>query len=112
MAKVDLITLSAITASDGSIVATGATLKFDSEFFAASTVVRIKPKLYRNRELFETGYTSIQLIEEQTFPNIFEITFSAEEFYVLTPLTLYGEVGNWLNNYMGGNYFELKIIDE
>ena len=111
MAKVDLLLLSGLTASDGSIVASGATLKFDTEFVAARTDVRITPKLYRNRELFESGYTSIW-ISEQTIPNSFVISFAVDDFYVLTPLKLYEEVGNWLNNYMGGDYFELKIIEE
>jgi len=110
MAKVDLITISAITASDGSIVASGATLKFDSEFFAASTNVRIKPRLYRDRELFEGGFSSIH-IGDDVIPDNFEIPFPEEEFYGLTPLQLYEQVGTWLNNYMGGDYFELKIIE-
>ena len=64
MAKVDLITISAITASDGSVIASGATMKFDSEFLAGSTNINIMPKLYRNRELFESGYTHIHISEE------------------------------------------------
>jgi len=60
MAKVDLITISGLTASDGSFIASGATLKFDSNFFAASTHIKISPKLYRSRELFENGYNYLQ----------------------------------------------------
>jgi len=111
MAKIDLMTISGLTASDGSIVASGATLKMDAEFQAGSTVVRVTPRLYRNRELFESGYTQIWMSED-ILPNDFEINFSEEEFYSLTPLQLYQEVGNWLNNFIGGVYFELKIIDE
>ena len=111
MAKVDLLLISGLTARDGSIVASGATLKFDSEFVASTTDVRITPKLYRNRELFESGYTHIWM-SEQVIPNSFVLSFSEEEFYSLTPLQLYQEVGNWLNNYMGGTYFELQVIDE
>jgi len=108
MAKVDLILISGLTASDGSMIASGATLKFDSEFVASVTSVRITPKLYRNRELFESGYTHIW-ISQQVIPNSFHLEFPEEEFYVLTPLVLYQEVGDWLNNLLGGTYFELLI---
>jgi len=111
MAKVDLLLISGLTASDGSVVASGATLKFDTEFVASSTDVRITPKLYRNRELFESGYTNIW-ISEQTIPNSLVLSFAEEDFYSLTPLQLYTEVGEWLNNFLGAEYFELKIIDE
>jgi hypothetical protein len=110
MAKVDLITISGLTASDGSIVASGATLKMDAEFQAGSTAVRVTPRLYRNRELFESGYTEIRMSED-ILPNDFEITFSEEEFYGLTPLQLYTEVGEWLNTFLGDNYFKLEIIE-
>lgn len=110
MAKVDLILLSGLTATDGSIVASGATLKFDSEFQAASTQIIVRPKLYRNRELFESGYTNIE-ISDEIIPFDFILVLDEEEYYALTPLQLYTEVGNWLNNFMDGTYFELKIID-
>jgi len=109
MAKVDLILISGLTASDGSLVASGATLKFDSEFVAGVTDVRIQPKLYRDRELFESGYTHIWMSEE-ILPDSFMISFPEEEFYVLTPLQLYEEVGNYLNLMLEGEYFELVTI--
>ena len=109
MAKVDLITKSGITASDGSVVESGATLKFDSNFFAASTLIKITPKLYRNRELFESGYREI-FISEQVLPVDFVITLSEEAYYQLTPLQLYEEVKIFLNNLFGREMFEIKII--
>lgn len=110
MAKVDLILVTGITANDGSIVASGATLKFDSEFSAASTRIIVRPKLYRNRELFESGFTNIS-VSEEILPFDFFLELSEEEYYQLTPLDLYGKVGEWLNNYLGGTYFKLKIIE-
>jgi len=111
MAKVDLMTVSGLTATDGSIVTSGATLKFNSEFFAASTNVKITPKLYRNRELFETGFSEIK-ISESIIPIDFMLEFAEEDFYVMTPLVLYQEVGKYLNNMLGADYFELKIIED
>lgn len=111
MKKVDLITTSAMTASDGSVVASGATLKFDSEFMSTTTMIRVQPRLYRNRELFEMGYSEIKMPEE-TIPDSIIINIADEVFYELTPLMLYEEVANSLNNIMGNNMFQLNIIEE
>lgn len=111
MAKIDLITISELTASDGSVIASGATLKFDSEFQAANTKIIVRPKLYRNRELFESGYTNIE-ISNEIIPYDFILEIPVEEFYVLTPLDLYERVGEHLNAMMGDVIFELKIIEE
>lgn len=106
MAKVDLMLMTGLTASDGSFVASGATLKFNSEFVAGTTGIKIFPKLYRNRELFESGYTNIW-ISEEIIPSEIYMELSEEEYYMLTPLALYEKVGLWLNNFLDGTYFEL-----
>ena len=108
MAKIDIITLSGITASDGSVIASGATVKFNSEFSAASTDIRVMLQVYRNRELFESGYTSIQ-ISEETLPYDFMLSIPEEEFYVLTPAILYQEVCDYLNTLIP-DMFEVKIV--
>lgn len=110
MAKVDLLLVTGLTAGDGSVVASGATLKFNSEFEAGSTMIKVFPKLYRNRELFESGYTSI-MMSEDVVPSEIELVLPEDDYYVLTPLRLYEEVGSWLNNFLGGDYFELNIIE-
>lgn len=110
MAKIDIITLSGITASDGSILESGATVKFDSEFHAASTDIRIMLQIYRNRELFESGYGSVQ-IPEETFPYDFILSIPEEEFYVLTPAALYQEVCDYLNENVV-DMFEVQIITD
>jgi hypothetical protein len=53
MQKLNIITLIDFTAVDGSIVASGATVKFDSEMYSSKNVILIRPKIYRNRNLFE-----------------------------------------------------------
>ena len=111
MAKVDLILTSGLTAGDGSIVASGATLKFNSEFEAGNTMINVFPRLYRNRELFESGYTNI-FMSEQIIPPEMRLELTTEEYYVLTPLDLYTKVGEYLNTLLGAEYFELKIIEE
>lgn len=110
MAKVDLILISGLTASDGSLIASGATLKFDAEFLAGNTNIRVIPKLYRNRELFESGFTNIW-VSEQIIPNDFILQLPEEEYYQLTPYQLYQKVGDYLNNLLDGEYFELIVIE-
>ena len=107
--KVDLITLSALTASDGSIIASGATIKFGTNFEAGSTNIRIFPKIYRNRELFESGYTSIQVTKETLPDDIYIQTLTEEDFYTLTPTVIYGIVRDWLNAYYGEDIIEVDI---
>ena len=110
MAKIDIITLSGITASDGSIVASGATVKFDSEFYAASTDIRIMLRIYRNRELFDLGYSAVQ-VSEETLPYDFMLSIPEEEFYVITPTILYQEVRDYLNRLIP-DMFEVQIITD
>ena len=108
MAKIDIITLSGLTAGDGSVIASGATVKFDSEFSAASTDIRIMLQVYRNREVFEMGFSSVQ-IPEETLPYDFILTIPEEEFYVITPTILYQEVCEYLNTLIP-DMFEVVII--
>lgn len=111
MAKIDLLLTSGITAMDGSVVESGATLKFDSEFTAASTSVKIIPRLYRNRTLFENGYSNIPILES-VIPYDFIITIEdINEFYQLTPQQLYERVCVEINNIMGDDYFEISITE-
>lgn len=110
MEKIDLILTSAITASDGSIIASGATMKFDAEFKAGSTDVRIFPKIYRNRELFESGFTNV-LLSEKILPFEFDIHLGEEVYYSLTIYNLYERVKTFVNLLIGGEYFELRTFD-
>jgi len=106
MAKIDIITLTGFTATDGSIIASGATVKFGSEFMVGTTIIKIKPVMYRNRELFEQGFTDVktdELLEE------FYLDLPEEEYYVLTPSKLYEEVCNYLNSWIGADVFEVNI---
>lgn len=108
MAKIDLMLVTGLTANDGSIIASGATLKFNSEFYAGTTDINIKLKLYRNRELFESGFTNVECFE---FPHDIIVALPEEEYYVITPLILYGKVRDEINAHLGGEYFELIIIE-
>ena len=108
--KIDLITLSALTSSDGSIVASGATVKFQTLFELGTTNFRIYPKIYRSIELFELGYLPV-VFDEQDFPNeIYFNTLTENEFYNITPEKLFTIVKNKLNEYYGAAIFEVKII--
>lgn len=107
MAKIDILTLTGFTATDGSFIASGATIKFTSEFQVANTDIIIRPKVFRNRELFDMGYSNVEtneIIDE------FVLTIPEEEYYVLTPAILYQEVCEYLNSIAGVEKFKIKII--
>ena len=110
MAKIDIITLTGLTASDGSMIASGATVKFNSEFQIGSTAVLVRPAVYRSRELFEEGYSAIETELTSNPNNEFEIHYEETEFYVLTPQQLYDDVCEYLNESFGMEAFEVVII--
>lgn len=110
MAKIDLITLSGLTASDGSIISSGATIKFSTNFEIGNTNVRVYPQIFRNRELFELGFKHVEVTKETLPDDIYIQTLTEEEYYVLTPQKLYEIVRDWLNNYYGGEFVEINII--
>ena len=107
MAKIDIITLTGLTANDGSEIASGATVKFSSEFRVGRTRVMVRPEIYRNRELFEAGYR--QIISDD-IPNEFQLVYNETEFYVITPQQLYDDVCDYLNDLFGVTAFEVVII--
>jgi len=108
MAKIDIITLTGLTAIDGSVVVSGATVKFETLFFIGTTDVEIRPRVFRSRELFEMGYQPVKTIE---LPNDFKLLVPEAEYYTLTPTILYEEVRDYLNNLFGANVFEINIIN-
>ena len=107
MAKIDILTLTGLTAIDGSVIASGATIKFESEFMVANTNIIIRPKVYRSRELFDAGYSNV---ETRDIPFDFILQLPEEEYYVLTPMILYERVRDYLNNLFGEEAFEINII--
>ena len=106
MAKIDIITLTGFTASDGSILASGATVKFSSEFMIGNTRIIVRPKAWRNRTLFEDGY---DFVETREIPQEMVLEIPEEEYYVLTPTALYEVVKDELNAHFGYTWFEVQI---
>lgn len=109
--RIDLITKTGLTASDGTLIPSGATIKFQTVFQIGTTDVKIYPKIYKNREYFESGYTSMQ-VSTETLPD--DITLRGiliNEFYQLTPEIIYGKVRDYLNSYYGNDIIELIIIN-
>lgn len=107
MAKIDIISLSGLTAEDGSIVASGATIKFETIFFIGTSNIEIRPRVFRSRELFENGFKSVRVLE---LPTDFVLAVSDDEYYVITPQRVYELVNEYLNTLLGENMFEIKII--
>lgn len=107
MARIDIITLTGLTAVDGSIVASGATVKFEAIFFIGSNIVEIRPRVFRNREIFEQGFEYVKTKELMTD---FRLNVPDEEYYTITPQILYTKVKDTLNAYLNANVFEINII--
>ena len=78
MAKIDLITLSGLTAIDGSVIASGAIVKFETLFFIGTTTIEIRPRVFRTRELFESGFDYVKTIE---LPTDFKLNVPEAEYY-------------------------------
>ena len=106
MAKIDIITLTGFTATDGSIILSGATIKFNSEFNVRTTNIMIRPKIYRSRELFDNGFDEVQTNQ---IPREFILVLPENEFYVLTPTILYQKVCDYLNRLFGVTLFQIII---
>jgi len=103
MAKIDVISLVEMTALDGSVVLSGATVKFETQFFIGSTTIEFRPRTYRSILLYESGLEPVRVSE---IPNdYFRIQLPEAEFYSITPLILYEKVKDYLNNYTGGESF-------
>lgn len=91
--KIDIVTLTGLTATDGSIIDAGAVIKFETIFpiGIAGFIARIK--VYRNREIFEAGYDGISLYKIED-----EITqILGAEFFDLTPTVLNQRVAEHIN---------------
>lgn len=108
MAKINLITLTGFTAVDGSIIASGATIKFSTEFNIRTTNVMVRPKMFRNREIFDLGFDDVKAKE---FPSEFILQIPEAEFNTLTPVILYEKVRDYLNNLYGVTIFEIIYTD-
>jgi hypothetical protein len=107
MAKIDLITLKELTAVDGSIILTGATIKFSSEFLVKSNHILIRPKIYRSRSLFDQGYDEVvsdDILKE------FTLKLPEEEFYSLTPMILYEKVMTYINTWFDDEFLKINIV--
>jgi len=107
--KIDIISLSGLTAVDGSTISSGATIKFETVFRAGSSDVQFILETYRNRELFEAGYKKVKTIE---LPEDINVSIPDNVYYTITPFQIYETVKNSLNQIMGSEYFEIKIIEE
>lgn len=94
---------SGLTSSDGGLITSGI-LKFESRFLVGTTNVLIVPKLYRSRAIFEVGYKFIEILD---YPREFYLNFTSEEFYLITPATLFAKVLEFMNNTLRTTAFEI-----
>ena len=109
MAKIKLITVTGLTAGDGSYVASGATVKFQTNMMINGDVF-IYPRLYRSDEAFESGYTSINMKEEDFPYEVLLIVLDNDGLYNFSISQLYTKAKNTLNTVMGGDYLDVVTI--
>lgn len=112
MNEVYLITLSGLTASDGSLIESGAIVKI-STMFELNQNIRVYLKIYRNLEIFKNGYSPIQ-VNGNILPDNIYFTDLINDYYSLTIEQLYTIVCNWLNDFYKSEMFKIEnnIIEE
>lgn len=108
MSKITLITVTGLTASDSSYVASGATVKFDT-ILQANGEVRVYPKIYRDETAYLSGYTYVYMRSEDFPDDIIIATLDDDGLYNLTTTQLYTKVKNELNAVLGGTYVDVQI---
>ena len=107
--KIDLITLSGMTATDGSYVASGATVKIKFETSMENTQIVFHLRIYRSSEFYESGYTGIRVMD---LPEFIILEPSIGEFYELTMLKIYEMMRDELNAHYEKYYFEIEITED
>lgn len=108
MAKISLRTITGMTASDGSEILSGATVKFDT-ILHPNGIVEILPRIYRSETAFASGYTFI-LMRDEDFPSTLVIAnLNPDLMYTVTMTQLYNAARNYLNDFLGGTYLAVFI---
>ena len=112
MNTLELITTSGLTASDGSIITSGATIKFQVVFNIGTIKIKIYPKIYRSVKLFYEGYKNVPINKEILPDDITIDSLTVDEYYNLTTQILYEIVKDWLNNYYGADIVKVETYQQ
>lgn len=105
MASISLLTITGMTAADGSYVASGATVKFRTTIEHTGGV-RIETFVYRNETAYASGYTSFFLADAK-FPKDFILIYlNPDQLYNFNIVQLYNRVRDMINQIM-----EVDIVD-
>jgi len=104
---VDIITTSGLTGRDGSVIAAGAVIKFETEFPIGFSGFVSRLRVYRSKAIYENGYSNVSL---KDFDNEIREDLG-EEFFNLTPLILYNKVVENINNQYGATVCEVQTIN-
>lgn len=109
MAQIKLITVTGLTASDGSYIASGATIKFQTNIEIDGTV-RIYPKIYRDDIAYVSGYTSIYMRPDDFPDDVILIILDDNGLYNFTSQQLYTKAKNTLNTILGSIVVDIETI--
>ena len=107
MTNIDIITLTGLTANDGSMISAGAIIKFNTEFPIGFAGFRSRIRVYRNAETYDNGYGYVMLhgIESEIIEDL------GAEFFDLTPTILYTKVAEYINSHYGATVCEVEITN-
>ena len=107
MTNIDIVTLTGLTAEDGSIVDAGAIIKFNTEFPIGFAGFQSMIRVYRSIETYNNGYDHVKLhgIDPETIQDL------GEDFFNLTPTVLYTKVAEYINAYYEATVCEVEITN-
>lgn len=108
MASISLRTITGMTASDGSEILSGATIKFQT-ILHPDGMVEINPRIYRSEEAFASGYSFILMRDEEFPSNLNIANLNPDSMYSVTMTQLYNAARNNINGFLGGNYLAVFI---
>ena len=103
----DIFTVTGLTLTDGSILDSGAILKFSTEFPIGVDGYRFEIQPYRSREIFEAGYKPVEIMDFMTTGEIFVPNMSD-----INMIGLYHTVNNFINSQYDDIVSEVVIYQD
>lgn len=107
MTNIDIVTLTGLTATDGSVISAGAIIKFETEFPLRYSGYVAKMWVFRNKAIYDAGYDGVLIhgIEQEFIEDL------GAEFFDLTPTMLYTKVAEHVNNHFNATVCEVQITE-
>jgi hypothetical protein len=95
-----------LTAKDGSVIASGSIVKFDTNFPRTGDFIRFYIGIYRDSEAFDSGKSPVLCTEIDQYQEI-NLPLSQEEYNALTPITIHEKLKAYLEGIIGQGVIEI-----